>query len=382
MLPTDLIRAHRTKENILPDYAKDEFEGLAKTLITIYKEHLEKPRAALNEALQNCEELGYDFKLVRGLTEILDSCSIFGIRSTLPALPVRKALFEEAAKYPIITEVERTRLLSEVATRFKTDPKEIEESMYADLLEEQHLIDFKAPEPKELFQRYNFALIISLLTYSTKLSISYIGKDSVIEQMSENFDSKITSGKSTQINLELKPTKQASTRGNKLENILTRILSKKDWAVKADVFYPPRYKVSRLLELEKKTHGSIIKEDPIKDEVVIEIRSSQKKSKFGEIIPIDETANKLGITDRELLKEIQNEGIKYVKAGGTLFLPSKLETIKNDLKEAGDDDLKTYTRILRKHGCKNPIAVLEDLNYLIEPTEEKGRVKVYTLKKG
>jgi len=382
MLPTDLIRAHRTKEKILPDYAREEYIGLAKTLVTVYKEHIDKPRATLSEALQDCEELGYDFKLVRGLTEVLNSCSIFGIRSILPALPVRKALFEEAAKYPVKSEADRQKILSEVATRFKVNQKDLEESMYADLLEEQQLIDFKAPEPEVLYQRYNFALIISLLTYATRLSVSFIGKDNKIEDLSENLATpKIALGKITQITFELKPTKQVSTRGSKIEDIITKILLKNDWKISADVSYPPRYKVPRLLELEKNLHGKLLKEDPVEEELVIEVRPSQKKSKFGEIIFIEETANKQGITDRELLKQIQAEKIKYVDLGGILIHPSKLESIKNDLTEAEDDDLKTYRRILKSHGCKNPIMLLEALNYIIEPTGEKGRVKVYSLRK-
>lgn len=382
MLPPVLIRARRKKGKIIPEYVNEEYIGLAKTLIEVYNFHIDKTRSELNDAVKNCEELGYDFKLVRGLTEILNSLCIFGVRSVLPALTVRKILFEESAKYSVISKEERIEILLKTSSLLNTSVNDLEESLYSDLLEEQHLIDFNVPEPKELFQKYNYALVIALLTYAKTISIFYSSEDHKIEQTVKTLDHVINRGKeNTKITLQLKPTKQISIRGNKIEKVIAHLLTKEDWKIEAHIAYPPKYKTECLLELDKITHDLLLKPDKIEEEIIIEINESKKKSRFGEIISIDDTANKLGITDKELIKEIQKEGIKYVKKGGILFYPSKFNEIKNALEEVEDYSLKTYINILKKHGCKNPLEVLEAFNYLIEPGDKKGEEKVYTLKK-
>ncbi len=98
MLPHELIRVRRTKAAITPLFADDEKLSLAKTLIAVYEENRDKRRGELLEGLASCEELGYDYKLVRGLSAVLDSRCIFGTRSFVPAVKARTMLFEAAAR--------------------------------------------------------------------------------------------------------------------------------------------------------------------------------------------------------------------------------------------------------------------------------------------
>ncbi len=98
ILPNEFIRVRRTKNALTPFFADEEKLSLAKTLIAVYKENLGNRRAELEEGLASCEELGYDFKLVRGLSAVIDSRCIFGTRSFVPPLKARTMLFEEAAK--------------------------------------------------------------------------------------------------------------------------------------------------------------------------------------------------------------------------------------------------------------------------------------------
>ena len=71
MLPLDLIRARRRKGVIKPIYLEGK-TGLLETLIAVYNDHVDQKRGALSTALNDCEQLGYDYKLVRGLVSVLD----------------------------------------------------------------------------------------------------------------------------------------------------------------------------------------------------------------------------------------------------------------------------------------------------------------------
>ena len=151
----------RTKTALTPLFADDEKLGLAKTLIAVYIENKDKKRAELGENLAACEELGYDFKLVRGLTAVLDSRSIFGARSFISPPKARRLLFEEASRRPSISERDRVEIMGKVADGLGVDLADLDESLYADLLDEQFLIDFREPKPDELLRLYNFALVSS-----------------------------------------------------------------------------------------------------------------------------------------------------------------------------------------------------------------------------
>lgn len=55
ILQPDLIRVRRTKNGLIPLFAEGDKLGIAKTLIEVYREHLDKRRADLNESLASCE---------------------------------------------------------------------------------------------------------------------------------------------------------------------------------------------------------------------------------------------------------------------------------------------------------------------------------------
>ena len=135
ILPYELIRVRRTKTALTPLFADKEKLSLAKTLIAVYSENRDRMRGDLMEGLSSCEELGYDFKLVRGLSAVLDSRCIFGTRSFVPPVKARTLLFEEAARRPSISERDRVEILSKVAEKLNVPNNDLDESMYADLLE-------------------------------------------------------------------------------------------------------------------------------------------------------------------------------------------------------------------------------------------------------
>jgi hypothetical protein len=380
ILPHEFIRVRRTKTAITPLFADSEKLSLAKTLIAVYGENRDGRRGELLEGLASCEELGYDFKLVRGLSAVLDSRCIFGARSFVPAFKARTMLFEEAARRPSMLERDRGEVLAKMAERLGVTPTDLDESMYADLLEEQHLIDFKEPSPDELLQLYNFALAAVVLAYSVRIVVGYPGRCERLEKAAAALgepDVRVGS-----LSVEMKPVKQIGVRGAKVEHLLALLLEAKNWSLRADVAYPPRYQETRPLELTQKLHGGTLKAEPVEEEVVIEIEVPVRKSSFGGIIVIDDITHRLGITDRELLRKVEAEKVRYVRLPGVLVTPEKLVELRAGLEEIEGDDLAAYKAFLKGHGCKNPVPVLEALGYFVDVDPETRRPSVSRLRRG
>lgn len=381
ILQPDLIRVRRTKNDIIPLFAERDKLGIAKTLIEVYREHLDKRRADLNEALASCEELGYDFRLVRGLSSVLDSRCVFGTRSLVQPIKARSLLFGEAARVGVISEDDRVAVLSSVAARLGVPLEELDQSMYADLEEEQQFTDFREPAPDELLGLYNLALLGCVLTYSTHIVAECSGKSEALERTAKVLgEAKVRGTTTTVADIALKPTRMVGIRGAKIEALLIGLLSARDWRLKADVAYPPRYKETRSLEASRRTHGGILRAEPKSEELIIEIEAPVRKGSFGDLIIIDDAANRLAITDKELLKRVEDEKVRYVRLPGVLVTPKKLEAIKQALCGVKGRNLADYKAALREQGCKNPIPVLEALGYFVDSDPETGKPYVSKLR--
>jgi hypothetical protein len=378
ILPHELIRVRRTKAALTPLFADEEKLSLAKTLIAVYGENRDRKRSELNAGLAVCEELGYDFKLVRGLSAVLDSRCIFGARSFVPPVKTRRLLFEEAARRPSISERDRAEIVGKVAEGLGVASADLDESLYADLLEEQYLLDLREPVVDELLKFYNFALVSVVLAYSVHIAVGYSGKNEGLERAANALgepDIRVGS-----ISVDLKPSRQVGLRGGKVETMLARLIESREWSLKADVAYPPRYHETRPLELNRRTHGGMLKAEPVEEETVIEIKAPVRKSSFGDLIVIDDVANRLGLTDKEVLRKVEAEKVRYVRLPGVLVTPEKLEALRAGLGEVEGDSLASYKAFLKGQGCKNPIPVLEALGYFVEVDPETRKPRVVRLR--
>jgi len=86
-------------------------------MVSVHEEHVGRTRGELNHALTGCEELGHNYKLVRGLSAVLEGRCTFQSRAHIDPLKARRALFEEAANQVIATDDDRNRVFSAVAFR-------------------------------------------------------------------------------------------------------------------------------------------------------------------------------------------------------------------------------------------------------------------------
>lgn len=377
MLPTEHIRVYRRGETLRPLYLEDS-TSLAKTLIAVYGSHVGRRRGELAEALSDCEELGYDYRLVRGLASVLDSRAVYRVGAAVPPLKARSEVFKEAAAKLVTVEGERIEVLQEVAGRLGVTAEELEASLYADLDDEQILKEFREPKPEELNRYYNYAHTVALLAYSRSVTLTTPRRDEYLETLTGSLGEASAGGdkRSTSITVSMKPTRRIGLRGSKVDELLGRALKAGKWTLEAVIHYPSTNRRPGNLSLSSDAHGGLLERDPEEEETVIELAQRQpRKPSLGEVIVLEELASRRGVTESQLLKEIREEGAKYVDLGGVLVTAGKLEELREALGEAGT--LGAARALLKEHGVRDFMPVLEALGYEVEWRKPRDESRVY-----
>lgn len=378
ILPFEHIRVFRRKGVIKPILIREPM-GLLETLIEVYSDHMNKKRGELDEVVSDCEYLGYDFKLVRGVASILDSYSLFQSRSVLPPIDIRRQVFRLAAKKIVISNEDRLSVLSQIAEINDVSLADIEDGLYSDLESEQYMVEFRKPVSEDLALYYNYAHTVALLAYATRLEVSYRGSDDYLEKLLDSLGEEESSRGSSKI-IHLKPTNRLSQRASKIDDFLSRLLNSEGWLLRAYVKYPARYKTTCLFEIDSRGDGRLLKTDPVEEEMMIDISYIQKKKKrlkYGEIIVLDEVAEREGVTNGTILRAIKEEGGEYKKLGGVLVVPSKYEEIKKSLDSM--DTIGEAQSYFKSLGVRDFMQMIESFGYQIEWTKPRKSSKLYRL---
>jgi predicted nuclease of restriction endonuclease-like RecB superfamily len=379
MLPTEHIRVYRRKGVIRPIFLGDDV-SLSKTLIATYRDHVDEKRGTLSEALSDCEQLGYDYRLVRGLSSVLETRCVFASMATVPPLKARVMVFREAAGRVVATERERGAVLATVAKKLGVTVQEVDTSLYGDLEDEQVLAEFSEPEPGELNLFYNYANTVALLAYSRSIHAEADEQDEYLKRLAERiggtefYDSK----KGSSISIKLKPTNRLSQRGSRIDEFVARLLNAGSWSITASIVYPTRRKDAAVMELNSVQHGGLLKKDPYKEEFIIDIPSREpRKPTHGELIIVEQLAQRMGVTEKQLLREIRKEGHEYRDLGGVLVTPHKIEEISRALSDV--ETLGEAKAVLRGKGVRTIMPVLEAFGYQVEPRRPRDESRVYRL---
>jgi len=379
MLPTEHIRVYRRKGVIRPIFLGDD-GSLSKTLIATYRDHVDRKRGILSEALSDCEQLGYDYRLVRGLSSVLEARCVFASMATVPPLKARVMVFREAAGRVVATERERVAVLATVAKRLGVTVQEVDTSLYGDLEDEQVLIEYSEPEPEELNRFYNYANTVALLAYSRSIHAEADEQDEYLQRLAERIGSTefYDSKKGPSISIKLKPTNRLSQKGSSIDEFVARLLNAGSWSITASIVYPTRRKDTTVMELNSVQHGDLLKKDPQGEELIIDIPSKEpKKPTHGELIVLEQLAQRMGVTEEQLLQEIREEGHDYRDLGGVLVSPRKLEEISRALGDV--ETLGEAKAVLRGKGVRSVMPVLEALGYQVEPRRPRDESRVYRL---
>jgi len=131
MLTSDLLIVKTSKGKIEPVYAlldQDNLE-IATSVIDVFQDHVDKTYGELVEELEGIEEI--NFRLIRGLVQILERRCVIEADSVIDPIAARKAVFEESKGF-VTDEKERKKVLGEVAAKLFVEPCDLETALWAD----------------------------------------------------------------------------------------------------------------------------------------------------------------------------------------------------------------------------------------------------------
>lgn len=192
MLTKDLLVVRRYRGQIQPRYVdphSPQNQELAQRVQQTFQNHLGKSREQLSQSLENLED-HKNFKLVRGLAQLLERKCLFQPVYTVEPKQLRRWFFQKG----YVTEAkDRGSLIEEAARAFNADPADLLSSFWADSEEKQVLQGFWSPyappsavpssvqtptlaaeveldvSPADLLRQYNLSLTQTLLFDSLEL---------------------------------------------------------------------------------------------------------------------------------------------------------------------------------------------------------------------
>ncbi|QCW02141.1 DUF790 family protein [Natrinema pallidum] len=179
MLTKDLLRVSRAGGGYQPQFADRSHRPLAARVIGTYQGHVGEPRAALESALTDLERGtpggsgdAADFKLVRGLSALLEREATFETDAAIEPDRARRAAFEAAEAVGVVTEDERTAALIRASDSLAISADDLETALYADL-EDRQVLTAVDPrwDPDGLIAQYNLSLAQTALFDATELRV-------------------------------------------------------------------------------------------------------------------------------------------------------------------------------------------------------------------
>ena len=167
MLPTDLLLHRYSGATIVPKRLPLNQLNLAiaQELISCFQTNQGKTRGTLNRHLQDLEGDSTNYRIKRGLAHLLtQGFSTFETVSPLDPQVLRQRVFATAARQspnPQTSVAILTRVADQLSQELvrEVHTKQVQEGLYADLAENQILIEFDAPQPEALLHRYNLSQV-------------------------------------------------------------------------------------------------------------------------------------------------------------------------------------------------------------------------------
>lgn len=179
MLKSELIRPRiRIKDGQVSTRSLEanyHYLTVAEELNSLVQAHIGRSRGRLTEALRNYEGDRLDYPIIRGLAAVLEAQCTFGHDPPLPPADLRTLVFERGPvtqQQDLFNPTRREHVLAEVAAETSLTHAAIETALFADLAEEQILLD-AGPRvaPGDLIARYNLELARGLLYWAREMRL-------------------------------------------------------------------------------------------------------------------------------------------------------------------------------------------------------------------
>lgn len=264
MLPSNLLRAKISRGRIRPLYASLDLDtlALAERISGIFRDATGKRRGELLERLREVEDEGYDFKLVRGLSTLLDRRCAFEAESAFNPKEARMAVFEEASRSRMSSIEERNSVIQLVSAKLGISPEAMEKTLFSDIDDELILRDFKPLNSELLLKQYNLSVTQTLLFKSLRVEFSASGNWKNIFRDVKRFGLiySVETGENAEgfkvaLDGPLSLFKLTERYGTSIAKLLPQIIASDSWSIKAEIL--ARNKGGRVYAFE--ANGSELK---------------------------------------------------------------------------------------------------------------------------
>ena len=272
MLSSDLLLTRIRGDEISPQLIKPEGDHLelARDLIGIFNDHTGKKLGELHDILEEMEDQGFDYRLVRGLVSLLERRCDLQVDSELSPAVVRSAVFSVASRmYPVVTPVARDAAISEAAGVMGVSPGCLEKAMYADLERELVLRSFRPPEPEDLVYYYNVSLAQTLLFKATQLKFRASGgHKEVLRQVKRlglMYDAEYSGGRvDITVDGPASAMKLTERYGTAFAKLLPSIVTSTGWSLEASIVRKDFSGAPRVYQfrLSEQKHGDLFRTWP------------------------------------------------------------------------------------------------------------------------
>ena len=241
MLPSELLIAKTFKGAIKPCYLSPTppLLSLAESIIGIYKEGVGKKRSEIRSRLKPLEYGPHNYRLIRGLSAVLDRFSEFSTESPIDPKTIRKKLFSLSAGF-VPSSQERQELILRASRELGVPPEWIELYMWGDLGGEQTLKSFTPPTPVALLAQYNLSLTQTLLFKSKFIEFSVDGNWKRIFRSIKRLGLmySVSGSAGNYVVLVEGPVsiiKMTERYGTSLAKLLPEILASRSWRLRAQI---------------------------------------------------------------------------------------------------------------------------------------------------
>ncbi len=271
MLPSELARYKIQGNKIIPLFATEDDEELARNIINMFKVG-RKLGDILDEIkiLEKAYVTPCKVKLIRGLyKEMLRLCSLSEDSPIDPRI-IRREVFSYG---PITSEEERNKIIKKVEGELKID---VEKYLFSDMEEEKTISSVNNISPISLIKMYNLSLLQTLLFKSYKMTVQIEGNwKEIIKRIKWLGLMYYAYPNPVRIDIIGPATllKMTEKYGRNMAVILPYIVSSKYWKINAEVILGKKIRRTFLLTVEKfDLIDSYVREDEKKFDSSIEER--------------------------------------------------------------------------------------------------------------
>lgn len=244
MLPSNLLRVRSRQGFVKPVFANLASDlDVARELIEIYTTSIGRRYGEISERVDRLEER-FDYKLVRGLSTLLERRCNFQIVSEVDPPRARMMTFEIASRSLPTSGEDREKVLREASKELRVEPAKLDESLFADLESERILASSDPISTEELLKYYNLSILQTLLFKALKFEFTASGnwkkifreikKQGLMYSVDLHVDG---DGQSYSVTVDgpLSLFRMTDRYGTSMAKLVPHVISAPPWSLKADI---------------------------------------------------------------------------------------------------------------------------------------------------